>query len=149
VNDNFPSQPTAYTNGALNEFVDNIEDLAPEGSKIEYYVTAVEGLTNPYGIMETANSNLATTYAEADVFIPTAFAPKGINRIWKPVTHFVDKTEYHLIVFDRWGKKLFETEDDNAGWDGAGAPNDAYVYLITYKNSRGQYIELKGTFSLL
>jgi gliding motility-associated-like protein len=149
VNDVVPGQPTGYTNGLVNEYVDNVEDAASEGSKIEYMVIAIESLNNPHNIAETANSNRATTYVEADVFIPTAFAPKGVNKEWLPVTHFVDKNDYNLKIFNRWGNLLFNTNDDTKGWNGEGAPNDTYVYLITYKNSRGEYIELKGTFTLL
>lgn len=149
VNDVVSNNPCGYTNGATNEYIDNIEDLAPEGSKIEYFVSAIESLGNPYGIVESANSNLATTYAEADVYVPKAFAPKGVNKIWKPVTHFVDKSDYNLKIYNRWGNLLFNTNDDMQGWDGNGAPNDTYVYLITYKNSRGEYVELQGTFTLL
>lgn len=149
VNDVVPAQPTGYTNGLDNEYIDNVEDAAPEGSKIEYMVIAVEALGNPNNIAETANSNRATTYVEADVFIPTAFAPKGVNKVWRPVTHFVDKNDYNLKIFNRWGNLLFNTNDDTVGWDGNGSPNDTYVYLITYKNSRGEYVELKGTFTLL
>lgn len=149
VNDAMPSTPTGYTSGSVNEFSDNIEEVAADGSKIEYLVTAVESLGSPYGINETANSNLTTTYIEADVFVPTAFAPKGVNKVWKPVTHFVDKSDYNLKIYNRWGNLLFQTDDDMQGWDGNGSPNDEYVYLIEYKNSRGEYIQLKGTFTLL
>jgi len=149
VNDVVSQTPSAYTNGPLNQYTDDIEDLAPEGSKIEYFVSAVEGLGNPYGITETANSNLATTYIEADVFVPSAFAPNGVNKIWKPVTQFVDKSEYNLKIYNRWGNLLFETSDDSVGWTGNGAPNDEYVYFINYKNGRGEYIQMKGTFTLL
>jgi gliding motility-associated-like protein len=149
VNDEFPLFPTGYTNGAINEYTDNLEEAAPEGSKIEYIVSAVEGATNIYGILENANSNKATAYIEADVFIPTAFAPKGVNKVWKPVTHFVDKSDYTLRIYNRWGNLLFSTNDFNEGWTGNGAPNDVYVYLIDFKNSRGEYIQLKGTFTLL
>jgi hypothetical protein len=149
VNDVIPSSPSAYTNGMVNEYIDNVEDLAPEGSKIEYMVSAIEGLSNPYGITETARSNLATTYVEADVFVPTAFAPRGVNKVWKPVTHFVDKTDYNLKIYSRWGNLIFETNDDTEGWTGKDATNDVYVYLISFKNARGEYIQMKGTFTLL
>jgi gliding motility-associated-like protein len=86
---------------------------------------------------------------EGKIFVPTAFAPKGKNRIWLPVTHFIDKTEYTVSVFDRWGKIVFETHDDKVGWNGNGATNDVYAYLITYKNSRGEYKEVKGTVLLM
>lgn len=130
-------------------FTDNLEDEASNGSKIEYLVEAVESLGNMYGFKETALSNKEQVYIEGRIYIPTAFAPHGRNKIWLPVTHFVDKTDYNLRVFNKWGNKLFETTDDTHGWDGKDATSDVYVYLITYKNSRGEYLELKGTFTFL
>jgi gliding motility-associated-like protein len=149
VDDQAFGSPLAYTGAGENSYEDNIENLASEGAKVVYKVEAIEALGNVFGILETATSNTATAYAEADVFVPTAFAPKGLNKVWKPVTHFADKSEYNLKIFSRWGNLLFETNDTEQGWDGGGSPNDVYVYLIQFKNSRGEYIELKGNFTLL
>jgi gliding motility-associated-like protein len=143
--------PKLIGNTALlsNTYSDNLEDEAPNGSKVEYLVEAVEGTGNPYGFMETATSNLKNVYMEGRIFIPTAFAPNGKNRIWLPITHFIDKKEYSVKIFNRWGNKVFETADDTVGWDGDGAPNGIYAYVISYKNARGEYQELKGTLMLL
>ena len=72
-----------------------------------------------------------------------------MNKKWLPVTHFIDKTEYTVSIFNRWGDKIFETHDDMVGWDGNGAEWGIYAYYITYKNARGEYQELKGTLLLL
>jgi len=149
INEVPPTSPVAQTGASDTSYVDNVEDEAPNGSKIEYFVEAVEGIGNPYGFLEKSNSNKQDIYMEAKIFVPTAFAPDGVNKIWLPVTHFVDKTEYKVYVFDKWGGKRFETSSDLEGWDGKNAKQDVYVYLITYKNSRGEYIEIKGTFTLL
>jgi gliding motility-associated-like protein len=130
-------------------YVDSIEDEAPNGGKITYYVEAVEGISDPFGFLEKSQSNTQDVYPDDKIFIPTAFAPKGVNKTWMPVTHFVEKTEYNVSVFDRWGSKVFETTDDTKGWDGKNATPDVYVYLINYKNSRGEYKQLKGTLMLL
>ena len=76
-------------------------------------------------------------------------APNGKNKIWLPITHFIDKADYNVSIFNRWGTKLFETNDATKGWDGKNALPDVYVYLINYKNSRGEYQQLKGTLILL
>lgn len=149
VNEIPSGSPIASTGSSDTVFVDNLEDEAPNGSKIEYYVEAVEGISNPYGFLEKSNSNKEDVYMEAKIFVPSAFAPEGVNKVWLPVTHFVDKTEYKVYVFDKWGTKRFETSSDLEGWDGKNAKQDVYVYLISYKNSRGEYIEIKGTFTLL
>lgn len=137
------------TDALTTQFTDNLESAAPLGARIEYIVQAVEGISNPYGILETSNSNPVPVYMEGNLFVPNAFAPGGVNTTWRPVTHFIDKTDYRVSVFNRWGKKVFETSDDTSAWDGEGCIADVYVYLIDYKNSRGEYMQLKGTVMLL
>jgi hypothetical protein len=149
VNDAFNNSPVATTGPSDTTYVDDVENEAPNGSKIEYLVEAIEGIGNPYNFRENSYSNDVKVYVEDKIFIPTAFAPHGVNRVWLPITHFVDKTEYNLSVFNRWGQKLFETNNDKEGWNGNGATPDVYTYLISYKNSRGEYKELKGTFTCL
>lgn len=132
-----------------NTYADDLEMEAPNGSKIDYMVEAVEGSGNPYGFVESATSNQKPVYMEGRIFIPAAFAPNGKNKIWLPITHFIDKKEYTVRVYNRWGNLLFETSDDTKGWDGDGAPEGIYAYVISYKNARGEYMELKGTLLLL
>lgn len=149
VNDALSGGPIGYTDALTTSYTDNLEEVASQGAKIEYMVQAVEGLGNPYGIQELSNSNPVSVYEEGRLFVPNAFAPGGVNKIWKPVTHFIEKTEYKVSVFNRWGKKVFESSDDVTGWDGENCIADVYVYLIDYKNARGEYKQLKGTVSLL
>lgn len=148
INDVQSATPAASTGPLVNSYTDDLENEAPSGAKIEYLIEAIEGIGNPYGFLESSKSNTVSVYMEGKIFVPTAFAPKGKNRIWLPVTHFVDKQEYSVTVFNRWGNKVFETNDDTKGWDGGTSPNDVYVYLIRYKNSRGEYKEQKGTVVL-
>jgi hypothetical protein len=149
VVNNIPSAPITNLGVFAGSYVDNMEDEAPNGSKIEYLVEAFEGNNNPYGFSEKSKSNLNDIYIEGRIFIPQAFSPNGVNKKWLPVTHFIDKTEYTVNIFNRWGDKIFETRDDTVGWDGDGAEWGIYAYYITYKNARGEYQELKGTLLLL
>ena len=150
INDEPATAPIAsFGPTADSSFTDNIENEASNGSKIEYMIEAVEGIGNTYGFLEKSNSNKADVYMEGKLFIPNAFAPKGKNKIWKPVTHFIDKQEYSVSVFNRWGNLVFQTNDDTVGWDGGGNKGDVYAFLITYKNARGEYKEVKGTVLLI
>jgi hypothetical protein len=138
------------TTGPLaTSFTDDLEDAAPDGAKIDYRVQAVEGLGNVYGFQEISNSNFAPVYVEGRLFIPNAFAPSGENKTWLPITHFIDKSEYHVRVFNRWGGKVFETSDDSKAWNGENCPPDVYVYLIDFKNARGEYKQVKGEVLLI
>jgi gliding motility-associated-like protein len=149
VNEVPQNTPVNFVPFGTNTFSDNVEDIVTESGKVGYYVEAVEGFGNPYGLNATSNSNVSEAYVEAGIFVPNAFAPRGSNRKWMPVTQFVEKSDYHVSVFNRWGEKVFETDRDDDGWDGAGMDDGIYVYLINYKNARGEYVELKGTIALV
>jgi gliding motility-associated-like protein len=130
-------------------YTDNLEDEAPVGAKVSYFIEAVEGIANKYLVRETSNSNEVAVYLEGRLFIPNAFAPNGHNRSWKPVTHFISKADYKVQVFNRWGQTVFEATNHEEAWDGAGCTADVYVYQVMYKNSRGEFKQVNGTINLL
>ncbi len=51
---------------------------------------------------------------------PSAFSPNGdgLNDQFKPVIMNCEVLNYHLNIYDRWGKQIFSTIDVNAGWNG-------------------------------
>ena len=58
---------------------------------------------------------------ELAYYVPNAFSPNddGINDVFKP--YFppdADLIEFDFSVYDRWGKKIFQTGDPAFGWDG-------------------------------
>jgi len=149
VNEIPDPNPVTFAPFGMTTYTDNVEDIVKESGKVGYYVTAVEGFGNTYGLIGSSNSNKADAYVEAKVFVPGAFAPKGVNRIWKPEAQFIEKTDYHVVVFNRWGEKVWETTDDMEGWDGSGYEDNTYVYLLQYKNARGEFVEMKGTVTMV
>ena len=76
------------------------------------------------------------------VFIPTAFTPNadGINDALFVLGDDIDTKDFLLMVFDRWGEKIFETTDRSDGWDGSigGSPvqHGTYSWLL---NTRSFY----------
>lgn len=135
---------------SITQFTDNVEDISSLGAKVSYYIEALESPTgNPFGLTEKSASNRADIYMEGRLYIPTAFVPDGVNKKWLPITTYIDKSDYLLRIFDRWGQQIFQTNKDNEAWDGGDYPGDIYVYLISYKNARGEYKEAKGTVLLM
>lgn len=149
VNGVFSLTPIDNVGFGTFTYVDNVEDFVSDEGKFSYYVEAVEGTGNIYGFNDVARSNAADAYVEVNVFVPNAFAPKGLNSTWLPVAQFVEKTDYKVTVFDRWGTKIFQTTSDIQGWDGSGATDEVYVYLIEYKNARGEFIQIKGHLTMV
>lgn len=63
------------------------------------------------------------------IYVPNAFTPDsdGINEVFKPVMEGIDPTEYKMVIYDRWGKLVFETNDPNKGWIGNYQGGNHYV----------------------
>lgn len=80
-------------------------------------------------------SNDLCFYYTPNVFIPNAFTPNNdaLNEGFKAVTIAVNKFE--LVIFNRWGEKVFETLQTDKAWDGNynGSPAQAGVYMYTLK----------------
>jgi gliding motility-associated-like protein len=88
------------------------------------------------------------------VFIPEVFTPNAdnLNELFKPfgVRFF---SEYRFVIYNRWGEKVFESDQPAKGWDGTykGLPATpgVYVYLLELVDSRNRRISEKGTVQLL
>ncbi|MEX1190794.1 MAG: T9SS type B sorting domain-containing protein [Brumimicrobium sp.] len=72
-------------------------------------------------------------------YVPNSFTPDGdpFNQTFKPIfaTGF-DTQDYNLLIFNRWGEVLFESNNHNVGWDGTYGgkmvENGTYVYKIEF-----------------
>ncbi len=72
------------------------------------------------------------------IYIPNTFTPNGNgnNDFFLVFGEYIDN--FHMMVFDRWGNLIFESNDQAKGWDGKanGGKNlaqvDTYVYVVTY-----------------
>ena len=94
---------------------------------------------------------------ESKVRIPDAFTPNGDghNDRW----NILGISEVnHLVIFDRWGEKVFERDhyypaDAGAGWDGTvdgrPAPAGVYVYYAQMQCPVGGAFERRGTVVLV
>ena len=89
---------------------------------------------------------------------PNAFSPNGDNKneTFKPIITLesISKiSDYKLIIINRWGQKVFESNDASDGWDGSllgeKAPIDSYFYSASYKNPEGNTEKLRSDLTLL
>ena len=102
--------------------------------------------TGLYTITVTRNNCSATDsiYLSGDCsfwyYIPNAFTPNGdeINNVFS-ITGEI--TSAQILVFDRWGEKVFDAEGANPIWDGTykGVPCPAgiYTYIIRLEGKKG------------
>lgn len=145
----FSGGPIATVPAGTNTYVDDLSNYTTHEGKFSYYVEAIEAAGNPHGLAELSQSNQVDVYLDAMMFVPNAFIPKGNNKIFLPVGDYIEKTEYKLTIFDRWGDKIYQTTDENQGWDGGKYPEGLYGYLIEYVNAMGEHRQQQGTVTLV
>jgi gliding motility-associated-like protein len=89
------------------------------------------------------------------VEFPNAFRPDSPleeNRVFLPgIIDHVD--EYHLMIFNRWGELIFESHNQEIGWDGyyKGEPakQDVYIWKVTGNYSDGKGFSKTGDVTLM
>jgi gliding motility-associated-like protein len=63
--------------------------------------------------------------------------------------------DFEMIIYDRWGMKLFETNSIDKGWNGTANGNntvcqeDTYVYSATATDARGNIHNYSGQINLI
>jgi len=152
----FNSPPIAnipYGGGSGYTYIDNISNSLNGEGTFYYYIEALEGNGNIYGFQDTSKSNIAEARQNSLFYIPNAFVPSGLNKIFIPISTFVITADYSFTIYDRWGEKIFETNDITIGWDGTFKSSKCqpgvYVYSIEYKNSQGENQRTKGIVTLV
>lgn len=99
-----------------------------------------------------------TIYIDEDcpssLWFPNCFTPNGdgINDRFVPVYQNIGI--YNLIVFNRWGQMLYESNDIDEGWNGQyhgdNCPNGVYFFIAYYsENQGGVSKEVKGSITIL
>ncbi len=145
-------------NGGQVEFVESTgpneteREVQVETLDYAFFIEAIEDTGDPYGFRDTSRSNHALLNRKPEIFLPNAFRPGGKTGEFKPVFKFLEEGEYHMLIFDRWGKLIFESRDPLSGWDGKYqgnyVPVGVYVCLISYQKGKNS-IDLKSTLTVI
>lgn len=107
---------------------------------------------NSYGCVDTTEI-IVKVLPDFALYFPNAFTPDGntVNEIFAPKGFGVK--EYRLLIFNRWGELVFESETPYEGWDGTfnGLPAnpDTYVFKCNFIDFRNRKHERRGHFNLI
>ncbi len=103
-----------------SEFLDNPDIRDPLATPRDTTVFTVTITTENGCVFErTVRVNVDRPACEPPfVFLPNAFSPNGDgnNDVLFVRGEFVEQVE--LIIYNRWGEKVFQTLDQSIGWDG-------------------------------
>ncbi|MCH8555493.1 MAG: gliding motility-associated C-terminal domain-containing protein [Schleiferiaceae bacterium] len=88
------------------------------------------------------------------LYVPNAFTPNddGQNDVFK--VEGTSIRNFHMIIFNRWGQKVYESTNIERGWDGT-LPNESfaqegvYTYTIYYLDVFSRPQNKQGTITLM
>lgn len=135
------------------------------------------GLSNPYGRITQATPEQTTQYIvnvtdgiciksasvkvnvlevvcdRTYVYVPNAFSPNGDLENDVLYVRSAIATKILFRIFDRWGEMVFETTDQNIGWDGTFRNKllkpDTYDYYLEATCVQGEQKIIKGNVTLI
>jgi gliding motility-associated-like protein len=94
-------------------------------------------------------------YETSRIYIPNAFTPNNdnVNDYFKS-SKYCNFEELEMSVFNRWGQRVYNSNDPMRGWDGKvnggqDAPMDVYFYFIKGVNSAREERMFKGEVTLI
>jgi gliding motility-associated-like protein len=114
--------------------------------------TAMYVITNADGCNDTAYITIVVE-EQSTVYVPNAFTPntEGGNEMF--FAYGTNVQEFEMLVFDRWGMLIFQSNDITKGWDGTYKNNpcqeDVYVYRIIWTDAQNKKHKIMGHLSLL
>lgn len=149
----FSDIPAATIPFGENTFTDDISNRISKDGEYCYYVQAYQGLDTLNFFADSSRSNKICIKQMKTFYMPNAFQPDGINKLFKPASTFLNANNYKFQIFNKWGERVFETVEPTTGWDGTingrEARMDVYVYRITFQNENFETQEVRGTVTLL
>jgi gliding motility-associated-like protein len=106
-----------------------------------------------WGCKDTMEFNPLCVDAYPLLEVPNSFTPNndGKNDLFRVNSKSI--IEFHAVILNRWGKKLYEWDNADGYWDGKIGGSDAspgvYYYIVTAKGKKETDYEFKGFFYLL
>ena len=145
-----PTGPTeaTYIWSPLNNFV-------LESDSIEANPSIVVMSSEVYTVIVTdtngcKNFDQVEVQLIPDIVVPTGFSPNGdgINDTWI-IQNLNQFNNTRVSVFNRWGTRLFTTQDVNEHWDGLELPVGTYYYIIEFDGYDGIPDHLEGSITII
>jgi len=113
-----------------------------------FYLT----ITDRYGCVNS-DSVLVSVSDESSVFIPNAFTPNNDGLNDQFIVKGDDIESVQMLIFNRWGDEIFQSNDKNVGWNGIYKSKLVeplvYVYKIKVTMTNGEENKYVGTVTLV
>ncbi|MBN4049618.1 gliding motility-associated C-terminal domain-containing protein [Bacteroidales bacterium AH-315-N07] len=137
----------------LSSVLDSDPVASPDSTTL-YYLTITDniGCINIDTVSITVIEPIVC--GEKELFIPNAFTPDGDNTNDVLYVRGAEELEtMFLMIYDRWGEKVFQTDNRTIGWDGTYKGMEAdpgvFVYYLQLKCPGEKLRVKKGNITLI
>jgi len=133
----------AEVDGETLVYTDDVEEFQFEEGEFCYKIIAEEA-ANSYGVVSTSETVIRCATQPPVMWIPSGMVINGQpdNQVFKPVAAFIDFDTFRMEVYNKWGERIFESDNVQEGWDGTYKGNvvrsDMYRYIISYSDGSGK-----------
>lgn len=150
------SHETYSYNWTPNQTLSNGNSSDPIARPLESTVYTVEVTDNESGCRSSDEILIKVKESiceEPYIYVPNAFTPNedGVNDVLFVRGENID--EVYMTIYDRWGEKVFETENLDKGWDGSfngkTVSGDVYGYYLKIVCYGGLQYFKKGNITVL
>jgi gliding motility-associated-like protein len=110
-------------------------------------VTAASGCT-------AVDTILLRAFMQSDILLPNVFSPNNDGQNDKFIPNLVNISNFHYLrIVNRFGKKVYEGNNPNEGWDGklngVNQPIDTYNWIAEGTDKNGIVIRRQGAVTIL
>lgn len=135
------------TSPGSTEYNDNLTGIFDSGLKgdLVYQIRGKASGLDLYSV-----SNVLSIKVESRLTLPNVFTPNsdGKNDVFRPILTFIPEN-YKMMIYDRNGVMVFQTEDPYSGWDGSisgkgKAIEGVYIYHIRFTSFNGSPVTQTG-----
>lgn len=120
--------------------------LKVQADQIGVKTNTVEVTTAEQEELNPADNTAQDTNEVLELFIPNVITPgdkdnKNDEFIIKGIERFASS---RLVIFNRWGNHVFESDNYKNNWDAQGLVSGSYFYVLELIDSNGQKQTFKG-----
>ena len=107
------------------------------------------------GCIDTSAITTFELFGESLIEVPNIFTPNGDGMNDEFKVKYRSINEFHCVIVNRWGKRIYEWDNVAEGWNGlikgkgAEASPGVYYYVITATGGDNKPYEFQGFFHLM
>lgn len=138
-----------FDDGQRSELIEPYHQYTNKGDYQVQLITESE-----FGCRDTSYT-IVKVEGEFTFYAPTAFSPNddGVNDFFRVFALGIDPNQFKLIVFNRWGHAIWESNNMEEGWNGRIGNHPVqlgtYKFLTVYKDTKGVKHEKSGHFTII